>query len=231
MNLQEKDVHLVHRALDQELLEHEKPHFEKLVAQESDAQNLYQELSQVIDQVNHLPKEDAPYDIAARVAEVLEEELAQAGLVQSSSSSGYKGLWAIAASLVVAIGLLSLNIDTSSDAELVGTLVAPEPQLNQLVYLAKDPDWALGLRIVQDSDFQLLLKDVAAGWDLDPGVKNGITLVRDGDQIEITGHGPTELNFPLVSNKQTMVALPPQFRVELTLDERVYSGDLTMKKN
>ncbi len=229
MNLQEKEVGLIHRALDQELEADEEQEFETLLAQKSDAQSLYQGLSQVIGQVNRLPEEDAPYDIAARVTQALADKSPPVAHLQPSSSSSHRSMWAIAASLVIAIGILSLNVKTTSETELVGTLVSPGVTLDELVYLAEDSGWVLGINIVQDSDFRLLLKDVPADWDIESRSLSEVTLVRHDEQIEIIGHGPIELNFPLVDNRSEGNGVPPGFQVELVLDDRVYSGELTLK--
>jgi hypothetical protein len=226
MMLPDNAIDLINRAVDLELTEEERPLFEKLIAEKTEAQELYAELSEATNLIEQLPLEDPPWDIAGAV----EAELQSRGTT-SQMPGTRRVVWAMAAGLVIAVGILSLDIDTGTERDLVGTIALPDNQLSPLVYLEQGQGWAIAINIDGASDFQLLLEGMEANWQLKASDHKGLEIARAGPQIEIKGHGPMSIRLPLVQNKNMEQLSSPQLIGELVFEGRVYRGDLALRKN
>ncbi len=190
----ESEQELIHRAVDNELDSDEVPVYEALLAGNEEARIFDQKLRALLEKLTKEPAAEAPFDIADAVKKQLPGS-GSANVVQKSRTP----LFALAASILVAVGLIGFNLDPVQDQDVVGTLAPQKKQLAELVYMKNEYELAIKANspfvLKVEGDVRALKMHSSLGVAID-ATDNGFVLTSDGSAallVPIVRQNPDEV--------------------------------------
>ena len=224
--LTEKEQELIHRAIDGELSAPDNERFEQLKGESEEAGRLYDDLCRLFDLLEACPDTEPSKDFSATVRDAIERS-------RLRKFRNKPFLWAMAASVLMAVGIVNLNqnsgLDNGNNSVLVGTMAGNDLNLSPLVHMEYDSQWTLAISI--PDGFRL---DVQ-GVHTDPTRKNitrGDLEIRNSMQgVTIRSDGPVQTRIPVVAIKPLKTVTSggdtPVVMATLNIGDRIVRGRLT----
>ena len=226
--LEDKDIELINRALDEKLDSQEQALLVDLLATNSEAQALHQDLTRIALLLQNAPKSALPWDIATKINTHLSRPVVLPG-----PSKQAKIAWAMAASLFIAAGMLYFGGNTGDEEDIVGSLVDVSNGISPYIRLEKEAeqDWSIIIDIRTTSEFRLVLDRKFPGWHLNSINIKGLVVAISDSHIEISGLGPLTTTLPLIGDQSIRGDSKPAINGVLAFDGKIFKGRLDLEKN
>lgn len=243
--LDSQTTELINKAIDDQLESGEEATLATLLSRDSEARTLYEQLSAMTSLIEAQPPETAPRDISeavrARLISPGSEIVAIGAALNRKSTKNrrtIRAFVALAASMMIAVGIVTISPITDDDAALVGTLARPTaadqaPVLNELIYLVNNGRWAIEIDIKRSVPFELTLRSEDQMGSHNPIFSNidteDLQITQLASGVKLSGQGP--VNTTLFITDDNFPSIRPELTGSLSLGNRTLNGRITVTGN
>ncbi len=193
--LNENTQELLNRAIDRELSASDRQKFEQLTGEDAGLRRQYDDLTRMVGLLETCPDLDVPVDFSSSVRDKLARPA-------RNTWGNKRFVWAMAASVLLAAGIVSLNLDSGKKSDLVGTMAENNSLLSKFIHLERGADWVLVIDV--PGEFRLEVQGIRVATTGIADTGGNVRIRNLPDRVVIQGSGSVDVRIPLIPGSKEM---------------------------